>query len=288
MATEEQMLERDLRDLQITEEDESEDESSEEELTNSEDEEDISWINWFCKLRGNEFFCEVDEDYVRDDFNLTGLSSIVPYYEYAIDMILDVETPMEDELTEAQQDMVESAAEMLYGLIHARYIITNRGMAAMAEKYEHMDFGRCPRVYCQGQAVLPVGMSDIPRHTTVAVFCPKCRDTYYPRSPRQGNLDGAYFGSTFPHLFLMTHSYLVPNTPNMEYTPKIFGYKINKDSEYFTGSKKYGRSRRHRKAQPSAQRSTASANGHGLPPAADGSGKSSSVAAPPVSVNEKA
>jgi hypothetical protein len=58
--------------------------------------------------------------FFQDDFNLTGLSSLVPYYEYALDMVLDVEMPMEDSLTEEQQEIVESAAEMLYGLIHAR------------------------------------------------------------------------------------------------------------------------------------------------------------------------
>jgi len=86
-----------------------------------------------------------------------------------------------------------------------RYILTNRGMHAMYEKYRNAHFGRCPRVFCQGQPVLPVGLSDLPRNYTVNVFCPRCHGLFFPKSTRQANIDGAYFGTTFPHLYLMTH-----------------------------------------------------------------------------------
>lgn len=155
--------------------------------------------------------------------------------------------------------MVESAAEMLYGLIHARYILTSRGLAAMLEKvrgeltcrgaalpafvrlprlaprapppvastkrrlgrraphtrtpppttssaatllqstpppptpnpplpppppqWKNVEFGRCPRVLCGGQQCLPVGQSDVPRISTVKIFCPKC-EARRPRLPR--------------------------------------------------------------------------------------------------------
>ncbi|CAN4125989.1 unnamed protein product [Withania somnifera] len=207
--------------------DESETDSEESDVSGS-DGEDTSWISWFCNLRGNEFFCEVDDEYIQDDFNLCGLSSQVPYYDYALDLILDVESSHGDMFTEEQNELVESAAEMLYGLIHVRYILTSKGMAAMLEKYKNYDFGRCPRVYCCGQPCLPVGQSDIPRSCTVKIYCPKCEDIYYPRSKYQGNIDGAYFGTTFSHLFLMTYGHLKPQKPSQNYVPRVFGFKLHK------------------------------------------------------------
>jgi len=199
------------------------------EISGSELDEEISWIEWFCHLKGNEFFVEVDEDYIQDDFNLTGLSTQVPYYEYALNLILDFDD-QDEQLPEDQQQLVETAAQMLYGLIHARFILTSRGMAAMLDKYNAYVYGTCPLLQCeaQNQAVLPIGMSDLLRQSATKVFCPHCQEIFFPKSSKLECLDGSYFGTSFAHLFFLTYQQKVPIGIPSAYVPRIYGFKIHK------------------------------------------------------------
>jgi casein kinase II subunit beta len=152
-------------------------------------------VSLFCSIRytslkGNEFFSEVDDEYAQDSFNLTGLASLVSNFEAALDLILDVETSTNDMMTDDQQEQIENDAETLFGLVHARYILTSRGLAAMFDKYKQADFGKCPRVLCDGQPLLPVGLSDQPTQHAVKLFCPRCEDVYHPSNPRHQHIDG--------------------------------------------------------------------------------------------------
>lgn len=44
-------------------------------------------------------------------------------------------------------------------------------------------------------------------------------------------VDGAYFGTTFPHLFFMTYRELEPAPSTLLYVPRVFGYKIHNKHE---------------------------------------------------------
>lgn len=203
-----------------------------------------SWISSFCSLMGHEFFAEVSEDFIEDDFNLTGLQSQVPMYKKALEMILDVEPEDEDEDSEEEEEeedeilgderppgyrragdrrhtrvasdlsVIESSAELLYGLIHQRYITSRPGIQQMLEKYEMQHFGFCPRANCNGCKVLPVGRSDTPGQDTVKLFCPSCQDIYTPPNSRFHSVDGAFFGTTFGCLFFMTF-------PDLDVIPRL-------------------------------------------------------------------
>jgi hypothetical protein len=77
----------------------------------------------------------------------------------------------------------------------------------------------------------------------VKIYCPKCHQVYHPppvrsRASNGTGVDGAAFGTTFPHLFLMTFSNLVPDPLPMEatYVPRVFGFRVHKSARQRTSS----------------------------------------------------
>lgn len=110
------------------------------------------WIKQWLDKPENSFMCTVDETFIRDRFNLIGLDARVPHYELAINIILDEAVDIKTVVQAAL------AAELLYGLMHARFVMTPRGVAKMLEKYVSGCFGNCPRVNCEYSPVLPIGI----------------------------------------------------------------------------------------------------------------------------------
>jgi hypothetical protein len=74
--------------------------------------------------------------------------------------------------------------------------------------------------------------------STVKLFCPCCQNAFHPsrcldrQSKIAGNLDGAYFGTTFAHLLIMTFKDQFSGVKHCEapYVPKVFGFKVYQES----------------------------------------------------------
>jgi hypothetical protein len=74
-------------------------------------------------------FCEVERSYIEDGFNLYGLRACVSNFSDCLDLILDRIGP-----DDSDDSHLTQSACTLYGLIHARYIITAHGLDAMYNK----------------------------------------------------------------------------------------------------------------------------------------------------------
>ncbi|KAL8419480.1 hypothetical protein RB594_002627 [Gaeumannomyces avenae] len=182
------------------------------------------WRDWFIGSKGNEYYCEIDEEYLTDRFNLTGLNTEVSYYQYALDLITDVfDMDCDDEMRET----IEKSARHLYGLVHARYIVTTRGLTKMLDKYKKGEFGKCPRVNCGSHPLLPMGLCDIPNVKPVKLYCARCEDIYNPKSTRHAGIDGAYFGTSFHNILFQVYPTFIPTKSAERYVPRVFGFKVH-------------------------------------------------------------
>lgn len=210
------------------------------------EEEPTDWIHWFCKLRGNEYFVEIDENFIKNEENLTGIK-----YKNFLRILLSQKSPKES--TSLTPDLIDELQEIrdIYGYIHKRFINTPMGMGLIREKFINGVFGYCPRILCNKQVLLPVGLSEDLRYSQVKVFCPLCQEVYKPREhlyygqskkkPFKFDLpDGIFFGTSFPQNFLMYFPDLDPriNKPT-RYIPKLFGFRIfgKYGSKYYTENK---------------------------------------------------
>jgi casein kinase II subunit beta len=167
----------------------------------------------------HDWLCIVDDEYVNDNFNLYGLSSQVDDYHNALRVV-------RGQYAEAPTSILRKRAQIVYGLMHARYILTFRGAREMQPKYERQIFGTCPRIACNNQPLLPIGLDPTPGKAHVKGFCPCCQDVY----DLDSKLDGAYFGPYFPHFFLQAVKSDVKVEAKVATILSAFGIPIDEDS----------------------------------------------------------
>lgn len=59
------------------------------------------------------------------------------------------------------------------------------------------------------------------------LFCPQCQDVYHPTRRANRELDGAYFGPTFPHLLMMVKPEAFAPKTFRVYIPRVYGFRVH-------------------------------------------------------------
>ena len=193
--------------------------------SDSDNREDDGWIEWFCELDGNDYLLQVDEEYIRDQFNLYGIRQKIKNYDQAMEMILGQDVPDSDDFRDPDYLANYESAMDLYGLIHSRYILSPKGLALMREKYLMGTFGVWPRVKCKRHYTMPIGSSNNLNESRVKIYWPKCQEIYIPKHGSI-DIDGAYFGPGFPFALMQAYPELVPEDGPEKFMPQLYGFKI--------------------------------------------------------------
>lgn len=117
---------------------------------------------------------------------------------------------------------------MLYGLVHARYLVTNRGLQALYEKWSAGVYGLCWNYQCEKDKrfVLPIG-ADIVGQGKAMVYCPACGELYHPRDKRFASLDGAYFGSSAAPMFVLHYASQLAIGTTTPFIPRLYGFRLS-------------------------------------------------------------
>lgn len=140
---------------------------------------------------------EIDEYFLQSHVSYYGLDKIVPKYREAQSIIKNTVINRK-KFDGTDLESIKASCKLLYGLLHARYILTEDGIRDLVPKIRRGLYGTCPRVSCKHEHLIPCGIDNDIGVDTVKLYCPSCHDMYNSNS----DIDGAFFG---PDLPIMAH-----------------------------------------------------------------------------------
>jgi casein kinase II subunit beta len=182
-----------------------------------------AWLTQFLDDPRCRLLLRVDDEFLHNSFNITGAKHGLPHFTFAYELL---RRGMISPAMEADREVIEKEAEILYCVLHHRFLLTRAGMHLLHEKFQLNQFQQCPRVHCKGAQCLPYGISEEFGRYSVKWYCTGCSDVYNAGDPELEKLDGSAFGPSWIHMFLQKFPEVIPPGPVRVYVPKIFGFRI--------------------------------------------------------------
>lgn len=187
---------------------------------------DDTWISNFLKRPENVGLLTIQDSFLQDKFNMVGLLKHIPNLNRCFDTIKN-----------DSSSKYEREETLLYYLLHQRYVLSMTGMTKMVERISKNFYGECRRMGCEDYPLIPFGLSNNPRISSVKLYCHNCNNVFDPENTLS-SLDGCAFGNTFPHLLTLTYRDKFCKKKYGIYVPRIFGFKIYNEKEISTKEKK--------------------------------------------------
>lgn len=185
----------------------------------------MRWIDRVLESDKFKYFVRIDDEFAFNSFNLFGIRKNVAHFTEAYDLIRS------SARTGKSGEEIENDAIIVYGLLQARFLLTKPGWEQMMIKYKNHEFQQCPRVYCKNCTCLPYGISEEYGVAKMKMFCPNCCDIYNVDDPVLAQIDGAFFGPNWVHMFMQKYPEIVPREQQRVYVPRVFGFRIYHESD---------------------------------------------------------
>jgi casein kinase II subunit beta len=185
------------------------------------------WVDRFLQRSSSIYFVRVPHSFISELLGSTRFTDSVPQFEVARGLILDPEFRLDSSL---DVNVIQSQAEILYGLIHAEFLATPDGCTQLMQKRSQSTYGHCPRLFCRRTLCIPCGKREV-KAAPAKRFCPTCRHIYRFDDSIFSSIDGAYFGMDYIDIMLSLHPEIALAEPSPEYIPRIYGFRISPAAE---------------------------------------------------------
>ncbi|KAA6401740.1 MAG: putative Casein kinase II, regulatory subunit [Streblomastix strix] len=188
------------------------------------------WLQKFFTQPGSEFYCCCRPSWIEEEcrhaLHRNNDDSDDEGDKFCAEVILG---RRDSSSASGFSDEQNNEIQEFYIQLHQQYVASPPGLYDVKSKYSQGVYGKCPRLICQKQHLIPMQLSKDEDQKGIAMYCVRCNEIFLPSYLRHARLDGRAFGLSFAALFFIQYPELIPNQKTYlynDYAPRVFGFRM--------------------------------------------------------------